>query len=93
MARLIDYIEVLKLDNFLQVLTFEERLQTSQYRAGRTEEVPQIVLLLNDWIIENNWQPPTFWVSPERQIMWFDADKKIRPLHQHELYKANIIFK
>lgn len=31
MSRLIEYIDVLKLDNFLQTLTFEERLQLNQY--------------------------------------------------------------
>ena len=40
MNRFLEYTQALALDSFLQVLTFEERLQTSQYRAGRTNEVP-----------------------------------------------------
>lgn len=89
MARLIDYIEVLKLDNFLQCLTFEERLQTSQYRAGRTQEVPKIVLLLNDWIEENHWQPPEFKFSEERQLL-YKENNLWKPIQKHEFYKAEI---
>ena len=42
MNRFLEYTQALALDSFLQVLTFEERLQTSQYRAGRTNEVPAV---------------------------------------------------
>lgn len=92
MERINKYKPVLQLDNFLQVLTFEERLQVSQYRAGRTEKVPKIVLLLNDWIEENHWQPPEFKYSDNRELL-YKENNIWKPIQKHELYKAKIVFK
>lgn len=92
MSRLIEYIEVLMLDNFLQTLTFEERLQVSQYRAGRTDEVPPKVIALQKWIDQNRWKPPEFKVSQYREILWYDFEtQSFQPLKTNELYNRKII--
>ncbi|MFJ1424957.1 hypothetical protein ACILD6_00175 [Capnocytophaga canimorsus] len=92
MSRLIDYIEVLKLDNFIRELTFEERLQVSQYRAERTDEVPPKVIALQQWIDQNRWKPPEFKVSQYREILWYDFENQsFQPLKTHELYNRKII--
>ena len=91
MSRLIEYIDVLKLDNFLQTLTFEERLQLNQYRASRTDEVPQKVEKLQLWIDKSRWKPPEFKVSQDREILWFDLNKQMfQPLQNHLLYKQKV---
>mgnify|MGYP002888434107 FL=1 len=48
-SRFLAYTEALALDTFLQVLTFEQRLQICQYRAGKTDKVPALVQELQDW--------------------------------------------
>lgn len=92
MNRFTHYIDVLKLDTFLQTLTFEERLQLSQYRAGHTDNVPQKVQKFQQWIDENHWKSPTFRVTQERAVLWFSKRKQIfLPLEKHPLYyKKNI---
>ena len=49
------YTEVLRLDNFLQALTAEERTMIHQYHAGYRKSVPIVVLTIYEWIQENNW--------------------------------------
>lgn len=91
MSRLIEYIDVLKLDNFLQTLTFSERLQISQYRAQRTENVPERVEKLQQWIDKSHWKSPEFKVSQDREVLWFDLEKQaFQPLKNHPLYKQRV---
>lgn len=90
MNRLFQYIDVLKLDNLLQMLTEQERLEINLFRAGKTEEVPPMVLLLNDWIEKNHWQPPEFKFSEERQLLYKENQQWL-PVEKHPLYKANLI--
>lgn len=91
MSRLIEYIEVLMLDNFLQTLTFEERLQVSQYRAGRTDEVPPKVITLQKWIDQNRWKPPEFKISQDREILWYDLERQsFQPLKTHPMYNYKL---
>ncbi|GIM49441.1 hypothetical protein [Capnocytophaga stomatis] len=88
MSRLIEYIDVLKLDNFLQMLTFSERLQVSQYRAGRTDNVPEKVEKLQQWIDKARWKPPELKISQDREVLWFDLERQsFQPLKNHPLYK------
>lgn len=85
------YIDVLKLDNFLQTLTFSERLQINQYRAGHTDKVPEKVEKIQQWIDQNGWQPPEFKVSQDREILWFSTEvQAFQPLKAHPLYKKKI---
>ncbi|MFJ1330235.1 hypothetical protein [Capnocytophaga canimorsus] len=92
MSRLIDYIEVLMLDNFIRELTFEERLQVSQYRAGRTDEVPPKVIALQQWIDQTRWKPPEFKVSQYREVLWHNEQvNEWQLLKTHELYNRKII--
>ncbi|MDO4782663.1 MAG: hypothetical protein Q4A09_07865 [Capnocytophaga felis] len=91
MSRLIEYIDVLKLDNFLQTLTFSERLQISQYRAERTDSVPQKVEKLQRWIDKSRWKSPELKISQDREVLWFDLEKQIfQPLKNHPLYKQRV---
>lgn len=57
-SRLYEYVDVLKLNHFLQTLTFAEKIQLTKYRAGSCEDVPLRVLALQSWIDRNNWKPP-----------------------------------
>ena len=57
-SRFLEYTEALSLDTFLQILTFEQRLATCQYRAGRTNKVPALVQKLQDWCKQHHWHPP-----------------------------------
>lgn len=92
MGIIADCIEVLQLDNFLQMLTFEERLQTCQYRAGHTDEVPKRVIELKQWIQRTRWKPPKFKISQDRELLWYDWEASTyRPLKQHDLYRKKII--
>ena len=42
-SRFLAYTEALSLDTFVQILTFEQRMQTCQFRAGKTDKVPALV--------------------------------------------------
>lgn len=72
MDRIEQYIEVLRLDNFLQVLTWQERLQVNQYRAGRTDEIPPKAATLQGIIQSNGWDIPEFRYSEFRELKWVD---------------------
>ncbi len=85
------YIDVLKLDNFLQTLTFEERLQVCQYRAGHAENVPEKVEKLQQWIDKSRWKSPELKVSQDREILWFSKEvQAFQPLKVHLLFKKKI---
>lgn len=90
-SRISAYTEALSLDTFLQVLTFEQRLQTCQYRAGHTDKVPALVQKLQDWIQQNHWLPPAFRYDPNsRELLWQDDNAEWHPLSKHPLYKAEV---
>lgn len=85
------YIDVLKLDNFLQTLTFEERLQVNQHRAGHTDKVPERVEKIQQWINQNRWQPPEFKISQDRELLWFDLERQaFQPLKTHPMYNYQL---
>lgn len=85
------YIDVLKLDNFLQTLTFEERLQVCQYRAGHAENVPEKVEKIQRWINQNRWQPPEFKISQDRELLWLDLERQaFQPLKTHPMYNYQL---
>lgn len=89
--RFLAYTEALALDTFLQVLTFEQRLQTCQYRAGKTDKVPILVQKLQDWCAYNQWQPPAFrYDAFTRELLWEDDNAEWQPLSKHKLYKAQV---
>lgn len=90
-SKILAYTEALALDTFLQVLTFEQRLQTCQYRAGKTDEVPALVQKLQDWTERKRWQPPAFRYEPETlELLWKDDNTEWHPLSKHPLYKAEV---
>ena len=90
-SRFLEYTEALSLDTFLQILTFEQRLQTCQYRAGHTDRVPALVQKLQDWVRRNSWQPPAFRYEPETlELQWKDDNHQWQPLSTHPLYKAQV---
>ncbi|GJH41160.1 hypothetical protein RCZ04_17100 [Capnocytophaga sp. HP1101] len=88
MNRFLEYTKALALNSFLQVLTFEERLQTSQYRAGRTNRVPARVQELQMWVEQHNWQPPVFKYDEDRHLLWLDEQREWQPVEKHPLYKV-----
>ena len=90
-TRILSYTEALSLDTFLQVLTFEQRLQTCQYRAGHTAKVPHSVQKLQDWTERNHWEAPSFRYDPETlELLWQDDNDQWQPLTTHPLYKAEV---
>ena len=90
-SRFLAYTEALSLDTFLQILTFEQRLQTCQYRAGHTDKVPTLVQKLQNWIQQNHWLPPAFRYEPNNlELQWQDDNDQWHPLSKHPLYKAEV---
>ena len=90
-SRFLEYTEALSLDTFLQILTFEQRLQTCQYRAGHTDKVPALVQKLQDWCKQHHWQPPAFRYEPETlELLWQDSTTQWLPLAVHPLYQAEV---
>lgn len=63
-SRFLAYTEALSLDTFVQILTFEQRMQTCQFRAGKTDKVPALVQKLQDWTERKHWLPPAFRYEP-----------------------------
>lgn len=85
------YMEVLRLDNFLQALTESERTMIHQYHAGYRRSVPIVVLTIYEWIRENNWESPYLRYDQDRVLMWYNEDKKgWEPIETNELYKAKV---
>ena len=90
-SRFLAYTEALSLDTFLQVLTFEQRLQTCQYRAGHTDKVPALVQKLQDWCKQHHWQPPAFrYEANSLELLWQDSTTQWLPLAVHPLYQAEV---
>ena len=90
-SRILAYTETLALDTFLQVLTFEQRLQTCQYRAGKTNKVPALVQELQGWIERKRWLPPAFRYEPNTlELQWQDDNDQWQPLRKHPLYKVQV---
>ena len=90
-SRFLEYTEALSLDTFLQILTFEQRLQTCQYRAGHTDKVPALVQKLQDWCKQHHWQPPAFrYEANSLELLWQDSTTQWLPLAVHPLYKAEV---
>lgn len=90
-SRISAYTEALSLDTFLQVLTFEQRLQTCQYRAGHTDKVPALVQKLQDWCKQHHWQPPAFrYEANSLELLWQDSTAQWLPLTTHPLYQAEV---
>lgn len=72
MDRTEQYKEVLRLDNFIKTLTWQERLQVCQYRAGHTDKIPKKVAALQSIIRSNGWDIPEFRYSEFRELKWVD---------------------
>ena len=90
-SRISAYTEALSLDTFLQILTFEQRLATCQYRSGKTDKVPILVQKLQNWIQQNHWVPPAFRYEPNTlELQWQDDNDQWQPLTTHPLYKAQV---
>ena len=90
-SKILAYTEALALDTFLQVLTFEQRLATCQYRAGKTNKVPALVQKLQDWCKQHHWQPPAFrYEANNLELLWQDSTAQWLPLAVHPLYKAEV---
>ena len=90
-SRFLAYTEALSLDTFVQILTFEQRMQTCQYRAGKTDKVPALVQELQGWIERKRWQPPAFRYDPDTlELQWQDDNEQWQPLTKHPLYKAKV---
>lgn len=90
-SRISAYTEALSLDTFVQILTFEQRLATCQYRAGKTDKVPALVQKLQNWTERKRWLPPAFRYDPETlELLWQDDNAEWQPLSKHPLYKAEV---
>jgi len=90
-SRFLAYTEALSLDTFLQILTFEQRLQTCQYRAGHTDKVPALVQRIQDWCKQHHWQPPAFrYEANSLELLWQDSTTQWLPLAVHPLYQAEV---
>lgn len=85
-------MDVLRLDNFLQALTAQERMMIHQYHAGYRTGVPIVVLTIYEWIRENRWEAPDFRYNPERVLEWKNKEYGTwEPIDTNELYKAKVV--
>ena len=85
-------MDVLRLDNFLQALTAQERMMIHQCHTGYRTYVPIVVLTIYEWIRENNWEAPDFRYNPERVLTWYNQEYGTwEPIETHELYKAKVV--
>ena len=90
-SKILAYTEALSLDTFLQILTFEQRLATCQYRAGKTDKVPALVQKLQDWCKQHHWQPPAFrYEANSLELLWQDSTTQWLPLAVPPLYQAEV---
>ena len=86
------YMEVLRLDNFLQALTESERTMIHQYHAGYRTSVPIVVLTIYEWIRENKWESPYLRYDQDRVLMWYNEEnKRWEPIETNELFKAKVV--
>ena len=85
------YMEVLRLDNFLQALTESERTMIHQYHAGYRTSVPIAVLTIYEWIRENKWESPYLRYDQDRVLMWYNEEnKRWEPIETNKLFKAKV---
>ena len=85
------YMDVLRLDNFLQALSESERTIVHQYHAGYRTSVPIVVLTIYEWIQENKWESTDFRYNQDRVLTWYNQDTKTwEPIETHELYRAKV---
>ena len=85
------YMEVLRLDNFLQALTESERTMIHQYHAGYRTSVPIVVLTIDEWIRENKWESPYLRYDQDRVLMWYNEEnKRWEPIETNKLFKAKV---
>ena len=86
------YMEVLRLDNFLQALTESERTMIHQYHSGYRTSVPIVVLTIYEWIRENKWEYPYLRYDQDRVLMWYNEEnKRWEPIETNELFKAKVV--
>ena len=85
------YMEVLRLDNFLQALTAQERMMIHQYHYGYRTSVPIVVLTIYEWIRENKWESPYLRYDQDRVLMWYNEEnKRWEPIETNELYRVKV---
>lgn len=85
------YMDVLRLDNFLQALTAQERIMIHQYHAGYRTSVPIVALIIYEWIQENKWKSPSLRYNSDRELIWYNQDtKNWEPIETHKLYRAKV---
>ncbi|MDO5608893.1 MAG: hypothetical protein Q4G08_10605 [Capnocytophaga sp.] len=90
--RLTSYIEALRLDNIVLILTDGERYQSMAYRLGFSHYIPPRVQQLQDWIEANRYEVPEIKYNEDRNLLYFDDDKLVwRDVRKHELFNFKII--
>ncbi|ATA75251.1 MULTISPECIES: hypothetical protein [Capnocytophaga] len=87
----IRYLEVLVLDNFVRVLSTGERIMVNQYRAGRTDQVPEKAQRLRQWLDTHSWDIPTLYYSSEDGELKYREKGIEKQLKENELYNKKII--
>lgn len=92
MSRIIEFTEVLILDNFVKILSVGERILVNQYRAGKSKDVPPKVKGLQKYIEVEKWQPPQLHYSVDRLLEWLDESEKVwRPMRNYKDYNLEKI--
>lgn len=85
------YMDVLRLDNFLQALSESERTMIHQYHAGYRTSVPIVVLTIYEWIQENKWESTDLRYNQDRVLTWYNQDTKTwEPIETNELYREKV---
>lgn len=85
------YMDVLRLDNFLQALTAQERIMIHQYHAGYRTSVPIVALTIYEWMQENKWESTDFRYNQDRELIWYNEESRTwEPIETHELYRAKV---
>ncbi|MDO5607616.1 MAG: hypothetical protein Q4G08_04075 [Capnocytophaga sp.] len=89
---LTSYIEALRLDNIVQVLTDGERHSALMYRLGYSDEVPPRVHQLQEWIEAERYGVPELKYNEYRELHYFDNDRLVwKKIEKHELFNLKII--
>lgn len=85
------YMDVLRLDNFLQALTAQERIMIHQYHAGYRTSVPIVALTIYEWMQENKWESTDFRYNQDRELIWYNEESRTwEPIETHELYRVKV---
>lgn len=85
------YMDVLRLDNFLQALSESERTMIHQYHAGYRTSVPIVVLTIYEWIQQNKWESTDLRYNQDRVLTWYNQDTKTwEPIETNELYREKV---